>query len=140
MKLMERDKTDQYGFDSEPVGVTFTAKVRLADMREALKHYEAGCKPLPRKQTLQNLAALRVLTASRAADGDDTDLLFQVYARQLEGYPADVVTHVLVTQANESRWWPTWLELKERLDLHARKRLLRRDALRAKLAEMEKGS
>jgi len=44
-------------------------------------------------------------------------------------YPADVVRHVLKTQADQSPWWPTWYELRNRLEQYTYRRRMMLKAL-----------
>jgi hypothetical protein len=69
------------------------------------------------------LAVLKILTTTKAEQADDIKLTIEVYRTQLEKYPADVVRYVLTTQANLSKWWPTWADLKGRLDSLSSRRL-----------------
>ena len=78
---------------------------------------------------------MRFLTKARAEHQDDLKFMLAIYADKLSEYPADVVMHVLKTQPSQSMWWPAWDELRDRLELYAKKRMKRYAALRD-LAEM----
>ena len=97
---------------------------------KALVAYESACLPAPDQTISTELASLKALTKSAKAETDDIKLQLGVYARQLRAYPGDVVVHVLRTHANMETFWPSWAELKERLDLYANKRLKKRQQLR----------
>jgi hypothetical protein len=62
------------------------------------------------------LGEIKLMTAARPEQAQDLEVQLMLYARKLAEYPADVVRKVLTTQAEHCRWWPTWAELKERLD------------------------
>lgn len=62
------------------------------------------------------LGEIKLMTAARPEQAQDLEAQLMLYARKLAEYPADVVRKVLTTQAEHCRWWPTWAELKERLD------------------------
>lgn len=68
------------------------------------------------------LTKLRILTRSKNEGGEDLELSMEVYREQMEKYPADVARHVLTTQPEMSTWWPSWNELRDRLELYAGKR------------------
>lgn len=78
------------------------------------------------------LTKLKVMTTTRAEDVDDIKLVVGVYLEALSEYPADVVRHVLTTHAKMSKWWPSWQELAERLDLHTERRHRLSEILEAK--------
>jgi len=59
-------------------------------------------------------------------------MLLATYADELKQYPADVVQKVLSTQHQHSKWWPTWMELQERLNLYTADRRALRKALQSK--------
>jgi len=89
-------------------------------------------KPMAQDQIVKLLLALRLKTASRETDQVDMKMLLATYADELKQYPADVVQKVLSTQHQHSKWWPTWMELQERLNLYtADRRALRRVLERA---------
>jgi hypothetical protein len=99
-------------------------------LAKALNAYERANLPAPEAHVYPELAALKAKT--KAAQTGDEDLEFQmrIYARELQAYPGDVVMHVLRTQAGHGTFWPSWAELKERLDLYASKRRRRLAQLR----------
>ncbi len=78
--------------------------------------------PMDSSECQKLLAVLKILTTTKAEQADDIKLTIEVYRAQLEKYPADVVRYVLTTQANLSKWWPTWAELAARLDLLSSRR------------------
>jgi hypothetical protein len=57
-----------------------------------------------------------------------------LYGKKLAEYPADIVRKVLTTQPNILMWWPSWAELKERLDIFAARRQRLLDAVKGKKA------
>jgi hypothetical protein len=68
------------------------------------------------------LAELKFTTRQRAEDENDIKAQIEIYARKLEEYPFDVVLNVLTQYPNESQWFPSWFELRERLEGKMRKR------------------
>lgn len=88
----------------------------------ALDAIKQAMEPLSTTEALKLLAQVRLQTISRPAESADLEALGMMMAQRLMGYPADVVRHVLQTQPDVSKWWPTWAELRERLDLHSRRR------------------
>ena len=127
--------TDAHGYDERLRG--YRVRGDLADaesLQEALMAYERACLPAPDDRIVQELTKLRMKTAAKATDTETLELQQAVYAEELAEYPADVVLYVLRTQPKISKWWPAWGELAERLDLYAKDRMKRRDALRRALA------
>ncbi len=96
-----------------------------------LKPLEAFCMPCDAKFAARKLAEMRVLTAHRARDGSDVELLAAAYTHRLAEYPEDVVEEACNRWTDANKFWPTWADLKEELDKRMRGRKQIRDALRA---------
>ncbi len=118
--------------------------VRICDVKVAdgvskqqvaamLKPLEAFCMPCDPKFAARKLAELRVLTAHRARDGSDVELLAAAYTNRLAEYPQDVVEVACNRWADANQFWPTWADLKNELENRMRGRKQIRDALRAAL-------
>lgn len=116
--------------------------VRVADVRIrahaeppaiawCLQRVEDLCEPCDPKLAAQKLAELRVLTAHRARDGVDVELMAGAYTQRLTQYPPDVVVAACDAWSNREEFWPTWAELKAECDKRMRGRTQLRDALRA---------
>lgn len=89
---------------------------------EGLAVVQAAMTPAPAEQVIGWLAEMSVQVAFRKESEFTGELTLQVYARKLSEYPADVVRDVLAEWPGRSKWWPTWMELKDRLDLKVRAR------------------
>jgi hypothetical protein len=99
-----------------------------ADLAGAIETVKLARSPAPEKAVIGWLAELSVQVAYRAQTEFNGELTLKVYARNLADYPADVVRDALREWPGQSKWWPTWHELKERLDLKAqRRRMLERE-------------
>lgn len=107
-----------------------------ADIKGALKTVKLAKSPAAMNAMIGWLAELSVQVAYRAQTEFNGELTLKVYARNLGEYPADVVRDVLRAWPAESKWWPTWHELKERLDAKAqRRRMLERELWKRAKAE-----
>lgn len=123
-----------HGFEGVKITeVKVVEGVPAAHLEDVLKHVEAICFPCTAKFAAQKLAELRVLTAHRARDGSDVELLAAAYTHRLAEYPPDVVEDACNRWADANQFWPTWSELKDNLDGRMRGRKQIRDALRAAL-------
>lgn len=60
------------------------------------------------------LAELWVITAHRSNSDIDIALTVRAYKRRAGEYPADVIRAVV--EGWDSQWWPSWAELKKKLD------------------------
>jgi hypothetical protein len=87
------------------------------------------CDPCDPQLAARKLAELRVLTAHRARDGVDVELMAGAYTERLAAYPADIVVAAVDGWANREEFWPTWAELKAECDKRMRGRKLIRQAL-----------
>lgn len=117
----------QYGHEKQDfsiVGYVINAELSLAELEEG-RNTILSCWIAPTDQMIaEGLARLRSLTASRASTAEDFDLATSAYADKLREYPDDAVRIVLAEAPDRSKWWPTWFELRERLEYHTRHRRL----------------
>lgn len=92
----------------------------------ALALAESSLKPMSASECIDLLVELKLLTKARPEQARDQEAQLLLYGKKLAEYPADIVRRVLTTQPNILMWWPSWAELKERLDLFSarRRRLL----------------
>ena len=72
------------------------------------------------------LTKLRLKVTTPNLSREDLELQIACYVEELQKWPADIVKHVLETQAQQSKFWPAWQELHERLEWRARDRLRKR--------------
>ena len=93
-----------------------------ADLEGALDTVRLARTPAEIDQMVGWLAELSVQVATRAQTDFNGELTLKVYARNLAEYPADVVRDVVNEWPSRSKWWPTWHELKERLDAKCQRR------------------
>jgi len=112
------------GLESELMGYSLAGPISELDRHAALVALEVACAPAPLEETIILLGRLKVLTISPAQHGEDLQVQLKCYADELSRYPADIVRHVLRTHARQSKFWPTWSEIEERLSLHASRRQL----------------
>lgn len=99
----------------------------LPKMTPAIRHsatilVEKSLMPLTESDCIGMLGQVKLLTACRAEQQHDLEAQLTLYARMMQDYPADVTRHVLKTQPKISKWWPTWMELSERLELYTKRR------------------
>lgn len=72
--------------------------------------------PAADRLLLQWLATLSTLVARRAGTEADAEVALMAYVTRLRDYPGDIVGDVLNDWPNRSQWWPTWFELRKRLE------------------------
>lgn len=100
-----------------------------ADGAKALAAIEASLTPADEKRLTGWLAEMSVQCAFRQQTDFTSELTLRVYARNLSEYPADVVRRVLRDWPSESKWWPTWHELRERLEALSKPRRMMKTLL-----------
>jgi hypothetical protein len=126
-------ETSQYGSHGyEGVKITDVAVRKGADpmyVDQCLGKLLVLCDPCEHRFAAQKLAELRVLTAHRARDGVDTELMATAYTQRLATYPADIVAAACDAWTNANQFWPTWSELKNECDKRMSGRKQLRDAL-----------
>lgn len=96
----------------------------------ALALAESSLKPMSASECIDLLVEMKLLTKARPEQARDQEAQLLLYGKKLAEYPADIVRKVLTTQPNILMWWPSWAELKERLDLFAARRQRLLDALK----------
>lgn len=114
--------TLETGWDGELATIELTHPIPPRDLSTAIHTVESTLKPMPNAEIQKGLARLRLLTKVKQESTEDIRLSLAIYAEEMAPYPADVVRHILKTQPSMSMWWPAWAELKDRLELHTRKR------------------
>jgi hypothetical protein len=103
------------------------------DLAVYLQHIEALCVPSDSMLAAKKLAELRALTAHRARDDVDIEVMADAYTHRLAQYPPDVVVAACDGWADGDNFWPTWAELKGACERRMRGRVQIRDALRRAL-------
>jgi len=109
--------------------VAVRSSASAADVDRLLGAFNHLCKPASAELAAKKLTELRMLTAHRARDGVDVELMAGAYTERLAQYPADVVVAACDAWLNGNSFWPTWAELKNECD----KRMRGRSQIRAAL-------
>jgi hypothetical protein len=122
--LKERPVNTDYGMDWIKEGYEVTGDPTVA--RAAM---EIALMPMPPRECIELLTELKATTVQRAEQAHDIRGQMAIYAKKLSAYPADIVRKVLTTQAERSRWWPTWFELLERINDIGQDRALLKKAM-----------
>lgn len=100
----------------------------------ALALAESSLRPMSAGEIIDLLIEMKLLTKARPEQAKDQEAQLLLYGKKLAEYPADIVRKVLTTQPNILMWWPSWAELKERLDIFAARRQRLLDAVKGKKA------
>jgi hypothetical protein len=131
--LWEDKITETGGWDGVVSGFKLPA-MSETKRASALALAESSLKPMSAGEIIDLLIELKLLTKARAEQAKDQEAQLLLYGKKLAEYPADIVRRVLTTQPNILMWWPSWAELKERLDLFAVRRQRLLDALKTSKA------
>lgn len=124
-----QDRATDAGWDGAVMGFRFPA-MSEATLARATALVESSLTPMTPSECIDLLVAMKLLTKARPEQAKDQEAQLVIYGRKLAEYPADVVRKVLTTQPDVLTWWPAWAELKERLDLHSRRRRRLLESLR----------
>lgn len=84
------------------------------DVERTREFLVAVTAPADKTQTAKALAKLSVMVAMRTPD--QADLTMEAYVEEARAYPPDVIAHVCREWAAAEKWWPSWAELRERLE------------------------
>ncbi|WP_085908297.1 hypothetical protein [Kiloniella majae] len=92
----------------------------------AEKTLKLSIAPLPRTEVVRELVRLKAKTANKNMSDEDLRMQLEVYAEELQAYPADCVIHALKL-AGSNEWFPTWSDLERILSpmVLVRKSILR---------------
>ena len=106
------------------------------DLKKAVQLIEQYSQPLEARELSALLTELHLLTKQRKENQVSLDLAFELYGRRLEKYPADIVREVLSKWPDQSKWWPSWHELKVEIDWRDKRGKLKSE-IEAKLLKQQ---
>lgn len=86
-----------------------------ADLRAALRVVEESLAPAPLERIEHWIAEVNAITARRGETAAEAELALTAYSSRLRQYPGDIVRDTLLSWGG--KWFPTWGELKEILDV-----------------------
>lgn len=118
---LEVSLTQQCGLSIERGRLTTTTQP--ANLLKAKSLLLDALAPAKDRALIEALARMSTLVARRNAGDDDAELTLACYVERLREYPADLVLATIADWPNRSQWWPTWFELRERLEPKVRCRL-----------------
>jgi len=98
-----------------------------ADLPSALMVVEESLLPAPIEKIEDWLGELSAITARRAETAIEAEISLSAYSSRLSTYPGDIVRDTLLTWSG--KWFPTWGELKEIMDVRTSPRAAIRDAV-----------
>jgi len=87
------------------------------DIEAAWRWLQGAMEPASEAEIERTLAVVSQLVArGRGGDDEAADLQLEAYVAKLRRYPADIALAVLNRWPDTERFWPTWSEIKARLD------------------------
>lgn len=86
------------------------------DVSEAVSLVEAALAPCPHNVIAHELTRVRLMTKAKAETVKDQALLVAAFGDELRKYPRDAVEEVFQSWIENQKFFPSWAELKERLD------------------------
>jgi hypothetical protein len=95
----------------------------------------AACAPMPKKSIARLVQKMILTMPMRNMDDMDKAAIIAIYVEDLEEYPADVVEYVLKTIRRSSKFFPTWAELYENLELWGRRRMMIKEAIERAISD-----
>ena len=102
--------------DFNVVAYTIDGPCPVDDLTAAIAAIDAASQPMPAKALGMLIAEVFSLTKRKKDDQITLDLAVEAYGSRLEQYPTDIVHEVLSKWPDQSRWWPSWHELKQEID------------------------
>lgn len=103
-----------------------------ADLGAALRVASEALLPAAVPQIERWIGELSVITARRAESQFEAELSLSAYSSRLAGYPGDIVRDTVLGWSG--KWFPTWAELKDIMDVRTAPRLAIRDAIQRQIS------
>jgi hypothetical protein len=94
------------------------------DQANAIAYLHSVCQPAGRRETLEWLAELKLLTRTRSMTDKELGLTFASLADRLADFPGEVVFTVLKRWPEKSKWFPTLNEILEDIKIHNERNLI----------------
>ena len=115
MQLL-KDLSVQEKLDSDYNLVGYQVAGNDDDLKKAVELIEQYSQPLQAQELSGLLAQLYSLTKQRKESQLTLDIAFEAFGSRLEKYPADIVREVLIKWPDQSKWGPSWHELKGEIE------------------------
>ena len=104
------------------LGYVISGPISEAEISEAARKLEEANRPCGQEFALQAVTALRLRTSAKPEHINDIAAMAALYAGDMADYPEDVVLRACQSLARSSKWFPSWSELYELLELISSKR------------------
>ena len=131
-----KDLSVQEKIDSDYNLVGYQVTGTDEDLKKAVQLIDQHSQPLQVQELSGLLAQLYSLTKQRKESQLTLDIAFEAFGSRLEKYPADIVREVLSKWPDQSKWWPSWYELKEEIDWRDKRGKLKQ-SIEAKLLKQQ---
>jgi hypothetical protein len=102
-----------------------------ADIDAARDVVLQACSPSDHSVILAELGRLRISTASRNAQGEDTKTILRVYSDRIARFPQDIAVSLIRKWSDTEKWWPSLGELVTQMDALMTERRAMLDRLEA---------
>lgn len=116
-------------------GWRLTGPVPDQDRSMALALVKQSLTSMPTDELSRLLVRMRVKTRTKAESPELVDLQLEIYAQDLEKWPADVVRNALLHWSETQIFWPAWAELVAIMEPLTRKRRALLEVLEQKAPE-----
>lgn len=113
---VQRSLDDVVNSDYEVVAYTINGVCPIDDIKTAIAVIDKHSQPMPPEPLGMMIANVYALTKRKASDEMTLNIAIEAYMSKLEQYPADIVHEVLNKWPDQSKWWPSWHELKQEID------------------------
>ena len=134
LELEEKITTD-FNF----AGYIITSNVSEDQLREIHSLVSETMAPAEDNDLAKGVLKLRALTAHRR-EGEDIDIVLEAYVEKLKAYPKDAAMETLTRLADNSKWFPSWAEIKDDVEWRCKHRTGLLKAVERKLHERQQRS
>lgn len=122
---------ENYTHDFDLKGYLITNTIsndKLQQLSEAIK---ATMAPAEDNDIAQALLKMRALM-SHKNDGGDLDIILEAFVEKLKDYPKDAVLESLTRIPDQTKWFPSWIEIKDDVEFRCQHRMLMLQAIERK--------
>jgi hypothetical protein len=122
LECRERSRLDPvYGYDFEH-DYALVGPVEAGALQEMRRALADALVPAPGPMIAKELARLGMITKVRAEEVDEIKLRMAIFAEEMAAYPADVVVDACRFWGRTEKFFPSWAELKDLLDVRVKRR------------------
>jgi len=125
---------ENYTHDFDLKGYQIINTISNDKLEELGQEIKATMAPAEDNDIAQALLKMRALM-SHKNDGGDLDIILEAFVEKLKEYPKDAVLESLTRIPDQTKWFPSWIEIKDDVEFRCQHRMLMLQAIERKQYE-----